>query len=72
MSRRLEQAMDAARRLPEDQQDRLADWLLEMLAADQKWDDLFARSQDQLEKLAGDALRDHAEGRTVPLDPDKL
>jgi hypothetical protein len=33
-------------KLPEQQQDSLAAWILEELASDQKWTELFDNSQD--------------------------
>jgi len=39
---------------------------------DPAWNDSIARSLPFLERLAAQALRDHDEGRTIELDPDKL
>ncbi len=42
-------------------------------AADEAlWNEQFARSQDVLERLADEALKDQDEGRTDELDPDTL
>jgi hypothetical protein len=40
--------------------------------SERRWDDLFARSEALLAKLAGEALKEHCQGRTEKLDPDKL
>ena len=48
----------------------LASILLEEIASDQRWSVAFAKSQDAqdaLEKLAGEALAEHAAGHTLPL-----
>jgi hypothetical protein len=37
-----------------------------------RWTQQFEESQDLLADLANEALADHAAGRTVPLDPEKL
>ena len=39
---------------------------------DARWDALFAASQDELARMADEALRDYDEGRTDELDPDNL
>jgi hypothetical protein len=41
-------------------------------AIEQRWDVLFASSQDFLAELADKALADYRAGRTTPLDLDKL
>jgi len=40
--------------------------VLEELASEKRWAASFAKSQDLLAKLAGDALAEHASGRTKP------
>lgn len=40
--------------------------------SDRRWDELFARSQALLEKLADEALAEHEAGLTEELDPDCL
>jgi len=68
----LKKAFDEAGKLKGDEQDALAKWLLAELDADRQWDQAFEASQDQLASLAGEALREHREGRTHILDPDQL
>ena len=72
MTRLLEQAFAEAARLPEEEQDSLARALLDELASERHWDELFARSHDLLSELAAEALAEHRAGRTEILDPDKL
>ena len=38
------------------------------LAAEKKWDDLFAESEELLATLADEALEEHKSGKTNPLD----
>ena len=38
------------------------------LAAEKKWDDLFAESEGLLATLADEALEEHKSGKTKPLD----
>jgi hypothetical protein len=72
MTKLLEQAFQAAAMLPPEEQDLLANRLLVELADEQRWDALFAQSQDQLENLAEEALKEHEAGLTETLDPDRL
>lgn len=45
---------------------------MEELEAERKWDKLFAESEDVLEKLAEEALKEFKEGKTEILDFNKL
>jgi hypothetical protein len=56
MTTRLEQAFTKASKLSPQQQDFLADWLLAELESEKRWDELFAKSQDVLSKLAAEAV----------------
>lgn len=44
----------------------------EIAAEDARWDELFARSQDVLQRMSDEALRHYELGLTDELDPDKL
>jgi len=46
--------------------------LLEELASEQRWEELFAGSHHLLAELGDQALAEHRAGRTVKLDPKKL
>ena len=72
MTKRLEQAFAEASKLPEQEQDTLAKWLLEELNSEHEWEKVFARSQDSLAKLGKEALAEHRAGRTQELDPERL
>ena len=67
MTERLEQAFAEAARLPEAEQDALAEWLLDELASDERWQRAFSGSQDRLADLAREALAERRGGRTRPL-----
>ncbi|MGH9424879.1 MAG: hypothetical protein ACRD2L_01010, partial [Terriglobia bacterium] len=69
---RLEQAFAEASKLPKQEQDTLAKWLLEELASEHEWEQAFARSQDSLAQLGKEAVAEHRAGRTQELDPDHL
>ena len=72
VNKQLEKAFAEAAKLPPEEQDALARWLLAELAAERSWDDSLSRSREKLRGLAADAVREHREGRTRPLDPEKL
>jgi predicted amidophosphoribosyltransferase len=72
MTTLLEKAMAEASKLPEEEQEAFAAWILAELESERRWDDLFARSQDLLAKMAEEARREYHAGRTEPLDFDKL
>ena len=72
MTTRLEQAFTEASKLPPKEQDALADWVLAELRSQKKWDRLFANSQEELSKLASEALNEHHSGQTQELNPDQL
>lgn len=72
MTKRLEQAFAEASKLTQQEQDALADWLLEELASEKRWDQLFADSQDLLAKLGKEAMAQHRAGRTQDFNPDPL
>jgi hypothetical protein len=72
MTKLLEKALSEVQKLPEFEQDRVAEWLLAEIEDERRWDEAFANSTDVLEKLALEALEELRTGRTKPLDPDKL
>jgi hypothetical protein len=68
----LKKAFEKASQLSVEDQDRFGAWMLEELDSDERWDELFAQSQDVLAKMADEALAEHRSGKTQPLDPDDL
>ena len=72
MTRLLEKAFKEASKLPVVEQNALAKWVLEELAVEKKWEQIFAESEDVLDHLADEALEAHEKGKTKPLDIDRL
>ena len=72
VTKRFEKVIDKVGKLPAEEQDAIADWILEELADEQRWQKAFAGSQDLLEKMANKALQDHERGKTKPLDLSEL
>lgn len=68
MTELLEKAFVEASKLPREAQDMLAKMLLDDLAAEEKWDETFAGSQDKLATLADEALAEYQSGRTKKLE----
>ena len=72
VTKRFEKVIDKVGKLPAEEQDALADWILEELADEKRWQKSFAASQDLLESMADKALQEHKEGKTRPLDLSEL
>ena len=64
MTKLLEKAFEEASKLSELEQNVLARWLIDEIITEKKWEKVFAESEDILEKLADEALAEHARGRT--------
>lgn len=67
MTKLLEKALQEVAKLPASEQDAVAAILLEELASEQRWAASFAESQDELARLAEQALAEYTAGRTKPL-----
>jgi hypothetical protein len=68
MTQLLERAFTEASKLPESEQDAVASLLLAELESERRWAHSFASSQDELAKLADEALREFEAGETLPMD----
>ena len=68
MTQLLQKAFERAAELSQEEQDKLARFLLAELESEQQWAELFSRSEseDLLERLADEALAAHRAGRTQP------
>ncbi|MFZ1933248.1 MAG: hypothetical protein WCB27_22130 [Thermoguttaceae bacterium] len=72
MTTLLSKAFEQATQLPDVEQNALAKWLLGELEADREWSKAFAESEDVLGKLADEAIQAKRQGKTTPLDLDRL
>jgi hypothetical protein len=63
MMQLLEQALTEIKKLPEPEQDAIAALILDELADERRWQESFARSQDQLARVAAKAREDIRAGR---------
>ncbi len=72
MTKLLENAFAEISKLPAVEQNKIAKWLLDELASEKRWEKAFAESEDVLSQLADEALEEHRQGKTKPLDIDTL
>ncbi len=63
----LEKAFTEAQKLEAQDQDALASIILEEMLAERKWDQAFARTQEQLAALADEAHAERKNGKVKPL-----
>lgn len=68
MTQLLEKAMKRVAALPKKEQDAFASFILAELESEQKWDALFAASQDALSEMAGQAVAEDNGGKTTELN----
>ncbi len=70
MTKLLEKAFAKVSKLPEQDQDAIAEIVLAEIASEQRWSNLFSNSQDLLAELAEEALAEHKAGKTQLLECD--
>lgn len=59
MTQLLQKALAELKKLPNEQQDDMAAFILAELESERKWDIAFENSQDTLAQLAEEALKEH-------------
>jgi hypothetical protein len=72
MTQLLEQALSEVKKLPTSEQDAIASLIISELADERRWQESFARSQDQLARLAEKVREDVRAGRVQPGGFDQL
>jgi hypothetical protein len=72
MTQLLEKALEAVQQLPPADQDSIASLILQELADEKRWEEAFARTQPQLDRLADKVEADVAAGRVRDLGIDEL
>jgi len=68
MTELLEKALEKISSLPQEEQDAIASQILAELEDEAAWAERFATQRDKLRRLAAEALAEHREGETRPLD----
>jgi hypothetical protein len=71
MTQLLQRAFAEASKLPDPEQDAFASLLLAELESERRWTQSFAASQNQLAKMADEALAEFEAGETLPMDLDR-
>ena len=72
MTQLLEQALSEVKKLAEAQQDAIATMILDEIADEQRWQESFARTQDQLARVAAKVRKDIQAGCVRPGGFDQL
>jgi len=68
----LERVISEIEKLPPEEQNQFAAWILEELHSEQHWSKSFAKSSAVLSDLADEALAEHKVKKTKKLDPNTL
>ena len=68
MTKLLEAAVKEISKLPENEQNELAQLILDELRDEKLWDKSFSDSQELLSGLADEALDEHKKGKTKDLE----
>ena len=63
MTRFLEKAFVEVSKLPDQEQEAIANWILKKLVSDRRWTEAFTKSGDTLAVLAHEALAEPHQGR---------
>ena len=72
MTDKLKRAFEEASKLPEEEQEALAGWILAELVAERRWQSTWSESKDKLGDMAREAKAEYRKGETEELDPDQL
>jgi len=72
MTQLLQQALVEVQKLSAPEQDAIAALILEEINDERRWEEAFARSQDQLSRLAAKAREDIRAGRVKSVGMDEL
>ena len=72
MTELLEQALAELEKLPASEQDAIAALILDEIRDEQRWDEAFARSQEELARLANKVREDIRADRVKDVEVDEL
>jgi len=72
LTRLLEKAFEKDSELPEAEQNDFAEFIPDVLESERRWKHAFGDSQDELERLAHEALDEHDAGNSQKLDPTRV
>jgi aspartate/glutamate racemase len=72
MTQLLQKALEEVYKLPSEEQNIIAQLILDELEDERLWEETFAASEEKLSRLADKVRQDIREGRTKPLGIDEL
>jgi hypothetical protein len=72
MGKLLDRLITETAKLPNEEQEAFAAFMLAELESERRWDELFSRSQGLLAQMAEEARREYRAGLTERLEPEKL
>jgi len=72
MTHLLEKAFKKVSKLPEDEQNVIAKWLLDELESEKAWEKSFSESEEILDHLVKETMDAYEKGKTNQLDSTKL
>lgn len=72
MEKLLEEIVKKVSGLPEKDKKAFAAFIIEELEHEERWDELYQKSETQLKSLANEALDEYDKGNTEPLDPESF
>ncbi len=72
MGKLLEKVITETAKLPEEEREAFAAFMLAELESERRWDDLFSRSQDLLARMAEEARQEYRAGLTELFDFEML
>lgn len=72
MTKRLQEVFEEALKLPDEEQDSLADLILYQLQSEQRWNELFERSGGMLDAMIEEAEEERRRGLVKPLNVDEM
>jgi hypothetical protein len=66
MTNLLKQAIEKTSLLPDEEQNKIAQMILDEISDEEKWDNKFSNTQEGLSLLAEKAIKDYKSGKTKP------
>ncbi|MEX0844938.1 MAG: hypothetical protein WD022_06635 [Balneolaceae bacterium] len=72
MDNKVKEVVNKLEELPKEERESFAAFVLEELESEERWSELFKKSDSVLTNLANEALTEYKSGKTKKLDQDKL
>ncbi|MBO6586314.1 MAG: hypothetical protein JJ953_09440 [Gracilimonas sp.] len=72
MNKKVKEVTEKLEELPKEERESFAAFVLEELESEERWSQLFKKSESVLTNLANEAIEEYQAGKTKKLDQDKL